>query len=540
MIERIASRSGLPTAAVDGVLLHSRFDPEKEADKFVRSVLGAGSAPRTIVILGESLGYLARAAKTRFPFSRIVSVCYSRALIPENDGKDPVWHPDDPESLHDFFDRSVEETDPSGIAIVEWPQSRVVYPEMSKLARDAFAESLRKLKANILTTSYMGRLWLRNSFINFVALSSVCANLPPVRNRIVMIAGSGPSLAESVSFISGRRDSLVIIALPSSVDCLYAHGIVPDIVVLTDPGYYSAVHLHPLARERVTVAMPLSACRGIRNLPEANVFFIEQPYFFERELLSQAGYDAIRIPPQGTVASTALQLGLRLTDLEIVCTGLDFSARDILTHARPNTFERLFEPRSCRTSPFYDSAYKRSFDITGRKTGKLGFRTSDSLLAYAGWFDSFSATHASRIFQLNPSEAGLNRIPRIDEGEFDRLIRRNEALPTRCEVRDSREYPDARSRREIASSILDRWESEISEIVNTKSMVVRMTRRISDLLYFYDAPGFLSVTRSRGDNPDNGSANRLFSLLEDARRFIRGLARFARGNTVNGAPEKWQ
>ncbi|HTP59639.1 MAG TPA: DUF115 domain-containing protein, partial [Spirochaetia bacterium] len=59
MIEVFTSRSGSPSIRVQGISLHSPYDPEKEAQRFAAGALGTDS-PSTVVILGETLEYASR------------------------------------------------------------------------------------------------------------------------------------------------------------------------------------------------------------------------------------------------------------------------------------------------------------------------------------------------------------------------------------------------------------------------------------------------------------------------------------------------
>jgi hypothetical protein len=538
MIEKFASRSGLPTASVNGILLHSRFDPVKEAEKFILSSLDTTRASRTIVLLGESFGYLSQAATACFPGSKIIAVCYSSAILPDSDTL-LVWHPDKNIRIEDFFDSALDESDSTGISVAEWPASGTLYPDISKLARKTLAFTLRKLQGNILTTTAMGRLWIRNTFSNFINISTVTPTLDLRGNKIPVIAGSGPSLERSVNILRNLRKKIRILALPSSLEHLLSHDIVPDIVVMTDPGFYSRLHLAALEDAEVTIAMPLSASRGLWGLENAKAFFIAQPFYFEKEILDSIRYDTICLPPQGTVAATALMLALRLSKSEIVCTGLDFATDDIITHARPNTFERVLEPLSNRLSPFYNIAYSRVSGPAGIRIGKNGFRTSNPLLAYAGWFTTLPRAQSERVLQLLPSKAGINTLRGIDESEMNGLIGlidsghdvdRSENTPAFTD------YPDRRQRACVATSILDSWSDELSQTIASMHAStmgeIRISARIRDLLYFTDTRKYLDLIRESGHGKANGHIGSILSLAEEAMQFVSRIRSVCSGQRI--------
>ena len=139
---------------------------------------------------------------------------------------------------------------------------------------------------------------------------------------------------------------------------LAAHKLVPDLVLVTDPGYYSLVHLQSLKGQGLTIACPLSAVRGVGQLG-AQIYLFRQPHFFEEAFLKKSLRKLPPLfPPQGTVAATALQLALGANGREIIFCGLDFCYEDFKAHAQPNLSQWLCQTLETRLSPVYDQLFK--------------------------------------------------------------------------------------------------------------------------------------------------------------------------------------
>ncbi len=67
-----AARCGLPTAAVEGVSLHSEYDPRREAEGQASKGLEGTAADETLLVFGLGLGYLPEALRHQFSGAIIV------------------------------------------------------------------------------------------------------------------------------------------------------------------------------------------------------------------------------------------------------------------------------------------------------------------------------------------------------------------------------------------------------------------------------------------------------------------------------------
>ena len=85
MIEFSTARNGSKTCSVNGKYLHSLYNPEKEAERFV-SNLQCDYNPQYIVITEPVLSYSAPYLKKRFPSSKLCAIRYCDAFS-ETDSK---------------------------------------------------------------------------------------------------------------------------------------------------------------------------------------------------------------------------------------------------------------------------------------------------------------------------------------------------------------------------------------------------------------------------------------------------------------------
>jgi hypothetical protein len=466
MIEAFAAKSGSRSLRVDGIALHSPYDPVREARRFAAEGIGT-EPPSTVVVLGEGLGYVADAVKELVPAGRVIRVHYSAEVFrAAGSVQGPAWAPGQESDLADFLFSHIGELDMEGLRVLEWPPSARLFPSQSREANEAVRRVFQQLNGSLVTTMAAGRLWIRNSIENFLAFDSVLVGSPCPPDRPVLIAAPGPSLEESAALIRAVLPRVDLWALPSSMPLLRHEGIAPDLVVMTDPGHWSMHHLS-FAAPDCPIAMPISAARGAWCLPAPAgapraPLLLAQPGFFEEAILGAASVRAPRTPPHGTVAATALDLALSFTRAPVIVAGLDLCSRDITFHARPNAFDTLLHLRLTRLSPHDGLTYERSVEQHAEKLhGVAGVRASLALRTYAGWFDKGAGTDSQRVYRLLPSPIGLGGMRALDgQGLRDlAALARSRARGPATMAQDG--YPDPAERRRIVSRLIDDWLASI-------------------------------------------------------------------------------
>ena len=410
MTEVFESRSGHACIRVDGVALHSPYDPVTEAARFAETSFPAES-PSLVMLLGEGLGYASAAIAKRFPAARVIPVYYSEELQRASVfHAEASWHPGMGRDPAEWFRSVIGELDVEGLRIIEWPPSGRIFPEISRLAQRSAQLAIQEASGSFMTTVASGRIWLRNTLLNFLSLDALMTGelCPP--GVPILIAAPGPSLEASMPIIRKKRKSFALWALPSGLAALEAGGILPDLIVMTDPGHWSAAHLH-FTCQRCPIVMPLSAAPGVHGTSRP-VYPLLQPMFFEEDLFRRAGLSAPRIPPHGTVTATALDLACSSSDSRVIAAGVDLCTNDIISHARPNLFDRLLWLSSGRLSPHYSSSFSRAarsaseiISISGKR-----IRIPLPLKTYAGWLSSRVPMRANSPGRQTDRSDGLIRV----------------------------------------------------------------------------------------------------------------------------------
>ena len=529
MVEAFTSRSGDPSVRVNGIALHSPYDPAREASRFLETRRPEG-IPSTVVILGEGLGYLARAASERYPAARIVRIHYSPDLLSLASGPGAVWHPGSPRGLKSFLRSTLDELDIEGLLVVEWPPSAQAFAKVSRTANEAVRQLAMEMNGSLVTTLSMGRLWIRNAAANFLALSQVAAGRLCAADRPVLIAASGPTLERAAAHVKRIRGSIDVWALPSAMGCLASAGVKPDLIVLTDPGPYTLHHLRYVG-SGVPIAMPLSAARGLWDLegdPCLPPRLVAQPGPLEQPLLDRAGVSAPLVPPHGTVTATAVELALASTRAPVIVAGLDLCLRDIQPHARPAAFDLLLHAGSSRLHPHYAQTYERArAQGAERLSGGTGPRVPLALRTYAGWFSDLPL--AGRAFRLLPSAVGIPGMPEVETGDLGRLVGGWSSVGGATLSPDPG-FPGLTRRRQILEEVLIEWQQDLERAAadvreRAQEGIAALFRspRLSLLLLNLDGQALLEVRRRKRLGKDREAADVAVAMLDRSSVFVRCL-----------------
>jgi hypothetical protein len=523
----VASRAGPPACRAGEAWLHSRFDPSREADRFAAASLGDGRPP-AVVLLGPCLGYLGEAVRRILPRATLVSVQHSPFFRGrEVFEADFSWYPDSDRSLDEFLDSALDEDAVSGLAVLSWPPAEMAFPEESRAAAGALRASLDRLASSSATVKVFGKRWIANACRSYLlaetALSMESTDAP------VVVAAAGPSLVPSLHAIAPVRGSIILIAVSSALAACRAAGLDPDIVVSTDGGNWSRLHLYPLAARSAPIASPLIALPSASLSGRAPFLLIDQGGFAESRLLPTIGapdLSIIRVPPHGTVSGTAILVASRLGSGPVIAAGLDLACLGDLDHARPHGFDYVSSGSSGRLYPEEGDRWSRAAESAPDATSSPPWRTSRSLSAYASGLDSSLGRLRGRLFRLNPSPISLPAFEALDDSALRSLLG---GLSSAAGARRGSPFagtaqplrPRASREAELRGA-LSEWRalaSDSSELLASGRLVA--DDRVAELLRSIDIVDYAASRRAILSGGDPAAAAR--ELGRRADRFLLGL-----------------
>ncbi|HOJ65189.1 MAG TPA: DUF115 domain-containing protein [Spirochaetota bacterium] len=344
-IEKAKSR--FDTLLINNKYIHSKYNPEKEADnivfenKNIISIFGAGLCYHINNIIknnSESIFIVYE------PVEEIFNLI-DRYLTKDIDrSKILVLNKIDFGHIYTF----IENNNILATARIKYysnPGYKNLFPNLELKFFETIKNCYELFTQNILTESHFYSLWSKNFIKNFFLLSE-----KPILNikkmdlldNIAVIVCAGPTLFNDIEYLKEFRDKITIFCVDTAFKTLFKNNVKPDFVISLDGQHHSIYDFFDLDNTTI-VLFDITAypylCREYKNsyfTTTENLLksgIIE--YFFKKFSLNIQG-----ISVGGTVADYAFKLAINLGFRNILFCGLDLSYPDLITH--------------CKESPYYE------------------------------------------------------------------------------------------------------------------------------------------------------------------------------------------
>ncbi len=235
-----------PSADGGSVYLHSRYDPAKEADRFVEAI--PLDEKYCFVVAGLGLGYHIRALFERLlgdamivclepsiPLIATALTCVDLSDVIASD-RFIILIDDDKGRIHECL-RPRSTLMMLGTRFVSHPPSvRTSQAEHEKI-NDAISEFVTYTRMSLLTLVSNSRITCKNIANNLVTYAAT----PPIdllrdrfRGNPAVVVSAGPSLSRNLDGLKAMRGKAVVCAVQTAIKPLIKHGIVPDFVTSLD------------------------------------------------------------------------------------------------------------------------------------------------------------------------------------------------------------------------------------------------------------------------------------------------------------------
>nr|MDA3941211.1 DUF115 domain-containing protein [Spirochaetia bacterium] len=391
------SKSGLPTATVNGKFIHSNREPVREAEKLVDSeipkdisaciVEGFGLGyyveailnlrPNIPIIIVESSGERFLKALEARDFSLILTSPMISILI--GNESESIRHilPGLPKgSIQIFKHRALYELH------IEY------YREIDTLVQNFIS----RRDVNTATLNRFGELWVRNLINNLDYLPEAgnVGDLSGIFNNVpVLLLAAGPSLDQLLPHMEKLHKRFIIVAVDTSAIVLMEAGCIPDFTVIVDPQYWNTRHLDRADLNKTILISESSTHPGIFKKEHRKIFFCGSLFPLGIFMEKYGGHKK-RLAAGGSVATTAWDFCRLLSNGEIFCGGLDLGFPNNKTHFHGSFFEEKIHTETTRETPAENYAYSYlSSGNTFLSKNNLGTKTltDQRLSIYIQWFE---------------------------------------------------------------------------------------------------------------------------------------------------------
>jgi len=509
------SKSGLPTAKVNGKYIHSNREPEREAERLVK--LEFPDKIAACIIEGFGLGYfveaimlqkpelslvLVEASEERFfksleirDFTKIFSSPMVNLLIGKQSASIREILPGLPKGKLQIF------------------KHRALYELDSEYYREVdtyIQHFLSRKEVNSATLKKFGKLWVRNLInnLNYLPKAGDVGDLTKkYKNYPVLLLAAGPSLDNILPIMSELYKRFIIVAVDTSAGLLINSGYNPDFTVIVDPQYWNTRHLDRVDLSKTILISESSTNPGIFRKNHKNYFYCGSIFPLGVFIEKYAGSKK-KLGAGGSVATTAWDFCRLISTGDLHAGGLDLGFPESKTHFHGSFFEEKVHTETTRKKPSENFAYQ--YIVSGntfQSKNNIGSTTltDQRLSIYIKWFEEqIEINKIKNIWNL--SALGI-KIKGMDYKDFNKLLN----------------YPEIRE--DINKINMDIRKKSSDEIQKTKRLIVQGIKILKtelETLLSLAIDALLQISAYKNNKQNQNTVQNLINNLDRIDKQIMG------------------
>lgn len=407
-IEYLETRNGGKTIRVNQYLLHSKYNPNKEAERIIKKEYKENYVH---ILFGYGRGYLADAFYQHQKNSEVLLIIdpIKEELHIENK---EVFNFEMLDQFKIKLENSLEYFD-TEVHVICSPNYEKLFPEEYKGILQLVKEVQITNKVISNTIERYSEQWQENLIHNMVYLIEdqlLDVYYKQVQKPIV-IASGGPSLSKQLSIIKEHRATIFLMAAGSTINSLLHEGIIPDMVVSVDGGDMNYQHF-----KDITINIPLvySLNNHYKIQKEWNglryVFIDLKDTDMQAKINKKYNINLPLIQGGGSVANYCYSIATALTDKPIALIGQDLAYTNLQSHAVGNRSGGEISQEFLLNRKAFEI-----LDCNGKKT-----YTDYPFMSMKKDFEELVVEYPPATFVYNCTEAGIpiEGITNLDFIEF--------------------------------------------------------------------------------------------------------------------------
>lgn len=393
-IEVVQSKAGRPIPVVNGKLLHSRYDPESEAARWVSEKLAKKPTARIVLVLGLGFGYHIRALRDLMPpgsqivvfepVSEIVSA-YAGVVGKDIDGV-RLWPSPSPQDVVDAVAEVLSPTQINQVLILGHPASVELDPAAYQPILSSIDSAIDQIAMSLTTGWGFGFEWLENALRNVRHVPSLpfLSHVTPMIQAAppaALVIGAGPSLDAAWEPI--RRARVLKLAVDTALEPMESHGEIPHLGFLFDSQAINAQLVDHVDAESINLVVSLEVHPNVFRRRWKNLFLSHCDEGLLSWLERRGKFQAGRLKQGGSVVTSAFDLARQCRSSTIYFTGVDLSFTRRQVYCRGTAYERKALDRQEWSKPIEQTMYEMKVDRSERTV--QGRSTQDNLYNYYRW-----------------------------------------------------------------------------------------------------------------------------------------------------------
>ncbi|WP_017470752.1 motility associated factor glycosyltransferase family protein [Amphibacillus jilinensis] len=364
-IKKVETKSGLPTLQLTNktsdVYLHSKYDPVKEAEQFIKQYEADIEKYDHVLFYGMGLGYHISAFMQKFPKLTVsiyepdhsIANCFFDIKKIEElpIHKIKHIHIEQSEADRDSFISAFIGVINKRVLLVALPSYQRIFEEKHSQFLTTFKNSTKKTRVSLRTNTAFGKRWTLNSIMNLaqtIKTPNILSNQMRAhfKDKPVVIVSAGPSLNEEIKNLHYIKENKLayIFSVGSANKTLLKNNIYPDAVCTYDPqGHNDQVFSDLIENDIKTIPMIFGTSVGYETLkhyqgPKLHMLTSQDhisPYYLIEHMRQE---DIIFDAP--SIAVITLQLLLKLQTGPIILVGQNFAFKHNKFYAEGIQYEK--------------------------------------------------------------------------------------------------------------------------------------------------------------------------------------------------------
>lgn len=425
----------LETFEVNSIQYHSVRDPTREAE---RQFKGLDAKKSHAIFLGCGLGYLLERAIEKYdsilviePDLEVLGLMLNRFKLDETKISPEIFFFSQndvtlEEALYFFQGKNIDD-----IELIPFRPAFQAKPELYLPLHDLLKSLLEKRSINQATIIKFQDLWNRNIIFNVKEIiggyrfNDLIASL---NLDLAVIAGAGPSLADSFADLRKYREHFTLIVPDTAFIPLSNHGVMPDFVVSADPQWYNHFYVQSeRAKETIWLLDPVVNYMIPHYLSEleAQVFFWNNPFYIDKIIQRYTGARG-EVSHGGSVSTNSFDFAVQCGAKQIALIGQDLSFWGKVAHVKGAVLESQIFERHNRFFTIERHNLKQmnalpKIEVEPINAKDKGLFTNAKLQVFIQWFEEQAKRHQN-LELYNCTEHGV-KLTGYEHLKLSELIR---------------------------------------------------------------------------------------------------------------------
>lgn len=342
-----------------GKLIHSKYDPEREAINLVNNI----DENSFYLVTGIGAGFFIKKLSEKYPNSKIVAIENSQddidflekhfQIISELKMNNVIIT-----TTENLYNSLLQNYIPSiypSFKLIEYRSWILENQDIFEKIQNITSEALKNIAQDFSTQAHFGKIWQRNIINNLKQISSDTEIIFP-KEKIAVVVAAGPSLDKKIAWIKENREKIFIFATDTAYKTLQKEQIFSDAVISIDGQNISYHHFLRKINDKTIFIFDLcgnSSC--IRKIKKNgnNIIFTTtgHPLITFAEQTQNTDYNFIFANAgTGTVTISALDFANKVGFNEIIVIGADFSFPNKKPYAKGTYLEDIYMSYNNRTT----------------------------------------------------------------------------------------------------------------------------------------------------------------------------------------------